>query len=56
MDNLKDWTSMPDLVTRAFCRKTGRQSLLNHPSRPPDDLFGQGTELLLNLPVYITGS
>ena len=50
MDNIKEWTylPMPELLTKASCRKkTGRESLLNRPSYPPDDPIGQGTELML---------
>ena len=36
--------SMPELLTLASCRKTGRGSLLNHLSYPCNDPTGQGTE------------
>ena len=47
MDDIKEWTSlpMPNLLTRAFCRKDWKRSLLNRTSCPPDDPIGQGTEL-----------
>ena len=48
MDNIKQWTSlpMPELLTRAYCKKkSGRGSLRNRPSCPPDDPIGQGTDL-----------
>ena len=35
---------MPELLTGASCRKSGRGSLLNRPSCPLDDPIGQGTE------------
>ena len=36
---------MPELLTRASCRKDWERSLLNHPSRPPDDPISQGNDL-----------
>ena len=48
MDKIKEWTSlpMPELLKRASCKKkTGKGSLLNRPSSPPDDPNGHGTEL-----------
>ena len=47
MDNVKEWTSPAHARTarRASAEKTGRGSLRNRPSRPPDYLIGQGTEL-----------
>ena len=47
MDNVKEWTSPAHARTarRASAEKTGRGSLRNRPSRPPDDPTGQGTEL-----------
>ena len=47
MDNTKEWTSlpMPELLTRASCRKERTGSLLNHPSCLSDNTVGQGTEL-----------
>ena len=47
VDNIKEWTSLPkpELLTKASCRMTGRGSLLNRPSCPPDVPIGQGTEL-----------
>ena len=48
MDNVKEWTSlfMPELLTMASRRKkkSGRGSLLNRLSCPPDDQIGHGTE------------
>ena len=48
MDSIKEWTSllMPELLTRTLAEKTGKGSVLNHPSCPPDDPIGQGTCLL----------
>ena len=47
-DNVKTWTSllMSQLLTMASRKKkkTGRGSLLNRPSCPPDDPIGRGTE------------
>ena len=47
MNNIKEWTylPMPELLAEASCRKDWRGSLLNHPTCPPDDPTGQGTEL-----------
>ena len=47
MDNVNEWAHLPvpELLTKPPAETTGRGSLLNHPSCPPDDLIGQGTEL-----------
>ena len=47
MDNIEEWTylPMPELLTRASCRK-GWRSISAEPSLMiPDDPVGQGTEL-----------
>ena len=48
MDNVKEWTSPPahgqSCSQRLPAEKTGRGSLLNRPTCPPDDPIGQGTE------------
>ena len=36
---------IPELLTKTFCRKTGRGYLQNSPLCPPDNPVGQGTEL-----------
>ena len=50
MDNIKEWTplSIPELPQGPPAEKTGRGSLLNRPSCPPDDPIGQRPELKLN--------
>ena len=47
MDNIKEWTSLPipELLTRVSCRKRLEEDLCCRPSRPPDDVIGEGTEL-----------
>ena len=47
MDNIKGWTSLPsqNCSQGPPAEKTGRGSLLNRPSCPPDDPIGQGTDL-----------
>ena len=50
MDSVEEWTSLPklELFTLASHRKErGKGSQLNHPSHPPDNPIGQGTELML---------
>ena len=45
---MKEWASLTcqNCSQGLPAEKTGRGSLLNRPSCPPDDLIGQGTELL----------
>ena len=45
MDNIKEWIylPMPEVLTRVPAEKTGRGSVMNRPSFPPDDPIGQGT-------------
>ena len=47
MDNIKKWTSLPmqDCSQGPPAEMTQKGSLLNRPSRLPDDPIGQGTEL-----------
>ena len=47
MDNIKEWTylSMPDLLKGPPAENTGRGSVLNRPSCPPNDPISQRTEL-----------
>ena len=56
MDNIKEWKSllMPDLTTRASCKKTGRGSLLIRSSCPPYDPVGQGTGLNMSADISIS--
>ena len=46
-DNIKEWTSlpMPERLARAPEEKTDWGSVLNRPSRPPDDPIGQEIKL-----------
>ena len=47
MDNVKEWMSlpMPELLQWPPAEKTGRGSMLIHPSRPTNNPISQGTEL-----------
>ena len=45
---------MPDLTTRASCKKTGRGSLLIRSSCPPYDPVGQGTGLNMSADISIS--
>ena len=45
MDDVKEWTYLPELLQRPSAEETRRGPVLKHPSRPPDDLAGHGTEL-----------
>ena len=50
MDSIKDWTSlpMPELITRASCRKDWKMISSESSLMSPDDLIGQGTKLSSN--------
>ena len=47
MDNIKEWTSlpMPELLTRAYCRKDWKRISPESSIMSPDDPIGHGTEM-----------
>ena len=54
MDNIKDWTSlpMPELLTRASCRKDWKRISADSSSNSPDDQISQGTEPNIHMGIY----
>ena len=48
MDNIKEWTYLPvpELLTRASCRKDWNRNSAESSSCPPDARIGQETELI----------